>query len=183
ITKPFDIQELRLRVRNAISRVAQQHMLNAVTELPEGALVEEHLTECIFSEREWAVLVLSLSRLSEFRELYGFSASDDVLRALALMIRNTVQETGREEDFIGHLNAESFLVVTSPAAIKPMRERVESRLQQSREYFYPVRDRQKVLEGIETDHLALTSASIDSAAGPFQSVEALLAALGNVAQT
>ncbi len=183
ITKPFDIQELRLRVRNAISRVAQQSVSNPVTDLPEGPLVEERLNEIMMNDGEWAVLVLSLNRLSEFRELYGFVAADDVLRAVALMIRNAVREYGGEEDFIGHLAAESFVVITSPAAVKSVRERLESRLQQSREYFYPVRDRQKVREGIETDHLKLTSAVVESSAGPFNSTEALLGALGNVAHT
>jgi DNA-binding response OmpR family regulator len=183
ITKPFDIQELRLRVRNAISRAAQQNLTNPVTELPEGALVEERLNEHIMSEDEWAVLVLSLNRLNEFRDLYGFVAADDVLRALALMIRNAVREFGTDADFIGHLAAETFVIITGPNAIKSIRERLEARLQQSREYFYPVRDRQKIREGIETDHLRLTSASVDSSAGPFNSVDDLLGALENVAHT
>lgn len=39
ITKPFDVQELRLRVRNALKRVSQGSLTNPVTGLPEGALV------------------------------------------------------------------------------------------------------------------------------------------------
>ncbi|RPI93720.1 MAG: DNA-binding response regulator, partial [Chloroflexi bacterium] len=35
ITKPFDIQELRLRVRNAISRAIRPNVSNPVTDLPE----------------------------------------------------------------------------------------------------------------------------------------------------
>lgn len=183
ITKPFDIQELRLRVRNAINRVAQQSVSNPVTDLPEGPLVEERLNEIMMSENQWAVLVLSINRLGEFRELYGFVAADDVLRAMALMIRNAVREFGSETDFIGHLAAENFVIITSSDAVKSIRERLESRLQQSREYFYPVRDRQKVREGIATDHLKLTSAVVESSAGPFNSTEELLGALGNVAHT
>lgn len=41
ITKPFDIKELRLRVRNAINRSKTPSMLHAVTDLPEGDLVRE----------------------------------------------------------------------------------------------------------------------------------------------
>jgi DNA-binding response OmpR family regulator len=183
ITKPFDIQELRLRVRNAISRAAQQSVSNPVTDLPEGTPVIDHLSELIYREGEWAVLRLSISQLSEFRELYGFVAADDVLRAVALMIRNAVREFGKEDDFIGHLAPEEFAIITNPGAVKSIYERLEARLQQSREYFYPVRDRQKVREGIETDHLRLTSASVDSTAGPFNAVDDLLAALGNTALT
>ena len=41
ITKPFDVQELQLRVRNTLNRASREHLMNAVTDLPEGALVEE----------------------------------------------------------------------------------------------------------------------------------------------
>lgn len=44
ITKPFDIQELRLRVRNALNRVSQGTLTNPVTGLPEGTLVDEKLS-------------------------------------------------------------------------------------------------------------------------------------------
>ncbi len=43
ITKPFDVQELRLRVRNALKRVGQGSLTNPVSGLPEGPLVEERL--------------------------------------------------------------------------------------------------------------------------------------------
>ena len=38
ITKPFDVQELRLRVRNALKRVSQGSLTNPVSGLPEGPL-------------------------------------------------------------------------------------------------------------------------------------------------
>ncbi len=47
ITKPFDIQELRLRVRNALSRTRLGTVTNPVTNLPEGALLDEKLSEAL----------------------------------------------------------------------------------------------------------------------------------------
>ncbi|MAS32497.1 MAG: hypothetical protein CL610_00735 [Anaerolineaceae bacterium] len=183
ITKPFDIQELRLRVRNAINRAAQQNVSNPVTDLPEGTIVEDRLNELLTREDEWAVLLLSVGQLSAFRELYGFVAADDVLRALALMIRNAVNEFGSEDDFIGHLAAEDFVIITGPAAVQAIHDRLDARMQQSREFFYPVRDRQKVREGINTDHLQMTTASVTSGAGPFADAQAVLDALGYTART
>ncbi|MCL4253322.1 MAG: response regulator transcription factor, partial [Anaerolineae bacterium] len=53
ITKPFDIQELRLRVRNAISRVNRQALVNPVTDLPEGPMVDERLTALLDTLDKW----------------------------------------------------------------------------------------------------------------------------------
>lgn len=49
ITKPFDIQELRLRVRNSIQRSVHDMVNNPVTGFPEGILVEERLNQCLES--------------------------------------------------------------------------------------------------------------------------------------
>ncbi len=180
ITKPFDVQELRLRVRNAISRASRQSLVNPVTDLPEGELVTEQLNQLVYSDEKWAALVLSINNLGYFRELYGFVAADDVLRAVALMVRNAVREFGHEDNFIGHLGTEELVVITTPEATKNIRERLEARVQQSREYFYPVRDRQRVPDMPESALLRMSSAVLNSTDGTFETAEDLRAALGKV---
>src|SRR3990172_2713029 len=75
ITKPFDVQELRLRVRNALKRVSQGSLTNPVTGLPEGALVDEKISEVIGKDGLSALFV-SIENMDYFREAYGFVASD-----------------------------------------------------------------------------------------------------------
>ncbi len=178
ITKPFDIQELRLRVRNAISRVERQAMTNPVTDLPEGSVVEDHLNELITNQSNWAALLIAISGLGDFRELYGFVAADDVLRAVTLMIRNAVRENGNGEDYIGHLGPEDFLIITTADKVAAIRERIEARLRQSREYFYPLKDRDRAREGTaDANHLQLRSGVVDHKSGSYDSADALKTAL------
>jgi PleD family two-component response regulator len=183
ITKPFDIQELRLRVRNAINRASRQGLMNPVTDLPEGEMVDERLNSLLFSDDAWAVLLLSINSLGSFREMYGFVAADDVLRAVALMVRNAIREHGREDDFIGHLNPEEFLIITQSSSVSLIRERIESRIHQSREYFYPLRDRSKVREAMEANHLRLSSAVVEQNQGPFNTLDDLKNALQGAAKS
>lgn len=143
ITKPFDIQELRLRVRNALNRVSQGSLTNPVTGLPEGALVDEKLTEVI-SKDNTALLFISLQNMESFREAYGFVASDDVLRAISLMIGNTLREFSRTDDFLGHLDSTDFILLVPPANLNSLTEKLRSRLDQSMEYFYPLKDREQI---------------------------------------
>ncbi len=65
ITKPFDIQELRLRVRNSLRRVNRGSLTNPITGLPEGFLVDERLQACL-KEPRWGLLVLSMKNLNSF---------------------------------------------------------------------------------------------------------------------
>jgi DNA-binding response OmpR family regulator len=177
ITKPFDIQELRLRVRNAINRASRSSLINPVTDLPESDMVDEKLTTLLSNTDKWAVLQLSINSLSRFREMYGFVAADDVLRAVTLMVRNAVREYGTPEDYVGHTGPEDFVIVTNPENVSRIRERIEARVQQSREYFYPLKDRDKAREAMEANHLKLMSAVVESTAGPFTTLEDLKAAL------
>jgi len=143
ITKPFDIQELRLRVRNALNRVSQGSLTNPVTGLPEGALVDEKLSEVLGRDGA-ALLFISLENMIPFREAYGFVASDDVLRAVSLMIVNTIREFSRPEDFLGHISGTDFVLVVPPSNLAAMSEKLRMRLDQSMEYFYPIKDREQM---------------------------------------
>ncbi len=143
ITKPFDVQELRLRVRNALKRISQGSLTNPVTGLPEGALVDEKLSE-ILGRDGVAVLFVSIDNMISFREAYGFVASDDVLRAISLMIVNTMREVSRPEDFLGHLSGTDFILVLPPSNLAALSEKLRVRLDQSVEYFYPIKDREQM---------------------------------------
>jgi PleD family two-component response regulator len=153
ITKPFDLQELGLRIRNTIQRAAAPLPTNRVTDLPEGKAVDERLLDVLKDPRPWALLAFSVPSLGRFREHYGFVQADDVLRALALIIRNAVREHGREGDFVGHLGEQEFVVITRPEAHETIYNRVMQRIEQSREYFYPFKDRERLKKAEEEKHL------------------------------
>jgi DNA-binding response OmpR family regulator len=170
ITKPFDVQELRLRVRNALKRVSQGSLTNPVSGLPEGPLVEERLSEVIHKSG-WALLHIAIGNLDVFREAYGFVASDDVLRAISLMVHNTMKETGSPEDFLGHITPTDFVVAISPANLPAFEERIRSRLEQSLDYFYPIKDRERASK--REDRLAVRVAEIPSVFGRYSNVEQL----------
>jgi len=170
ITKPFDIQELRLRVRNSLRRSGQTSLNNPVTGLPEGALVDERLRECLTAS-EWALLVVSIENLGGFREAYGFVASDDVQRAVSLMVHNAMRDMGGSSDFIGHLGSTEFLLVTQVSTLPALSERIRSRLEQSLDYFYPLRDRGA--EVVSSGRLSVRMGSLTSADGRFSSVDEL----------
>jgi DNA-binding response OmpR family regulator len=170
ITKPFDVQELRLRVRNALKRVSQGSLTNPVSGLPEGPLVEERLSDVIHKSG-WALLHVSIRHLDAFREAYGFVASDDVLRAISLMIHNTMRESGSAEDFIGHISPTDFVVVVPPNNLPPFQERIKSRLEQSLDYFYPIKDRENASK--QPNRLAIHINEILSVYGRYTSVDQL----------
>jgi PleD family two-component response regulator len=175
MTKPFDIQELRLRVHNALQRMGQGSLTNPVSGLPaEGALVDERLSVALQTDG-WALLLVSLDNLNAFREDYGFVASDDVLRAFSVMIHNTMAEVGAQEDFIGHLGPAEVVMVIQSASLPVIQERLHSRLTQSLDYFYPIEDREAVTK--RPHRLGVKMIDMPFVKGRFASVEQLKAEL------
>lgn len=170
ITKPFDVQELRLRVRNALKRVSQTSLTNPVSGLPEGDLVEEKLSDAVHKSG-LSLLHISIRNLQAFRDSYGFVASDDVLRAISLMIFNTLKETGAPEDFLGHLTPSDFVVVLSPETLRSFREKIQARLEQSLDYFYPLSDRNHAAQN--SKRLSVEVYEIASVYGRYANAEQL----------
>ena len=175
ITKPFDLQELRLRVRNAINRATQLTTVNPVTELPEVAVLDERLNGLVYSEIPWALLLLSIGGLDQLREMYGFVAADEMLRAVTLMVRNTIREFGGEDDFIGHLGMEEIVILTTTDRLEGIRERLETRIRSSLTHFYRSKDLEAQSE--ETDFLCLNTGVIDYQTDQFNDAESVRQAL------
>jgi PleD family two-component response regulator len=173
ITKPFDIQELNLRVRNAIQRATVQVPVNPVTELPEANVLDEKLNELLYAETPWALLVVAISGLPRLREVSGFVAADEVLRAVTLIMRNALREFGSEDDLICHLNPEAFVAITTADRVANIRGRVETRLQMSLEHFYHPQHNGDEPE----DFLHVDCGVLDHTSGNYDDLESLKAKL------
>lgn len=178
ITKPFDIQELRLRVRNALRRAQMSTLLNPVTGLPEGMLVREQLQQ-LLHQTDWGVVMAGIRGLNKFRDKFGFVAADDVSRAVTLMIANAVQESGGSNDFVGHADSGDFIILTSSERCQKLAERCMVRLHPSIQYFYPAMERQRLYEIPESDRLTVYVAAVTSQQFQGSSIEDLFAALDN----
>lgn len=176
ITKPFDIQELRLRIRNALRRRELRTLHNPITGMPEGPLVKERLEQLI-EKPDWGLVLVSIEGLSTFREQYGFVAADDVARAVSLMIANAMKDDGATADFVGHIDAMSFLIFTSGAHCERLAAGCRNRLIPSVQYFYPAIDRDKVEKMAPEERLAVGVVSLKSEDGSFETLADLGEAL------
>lgn len=127
MTKPFDVQELLLRVRNALRLAEQRHIVNPVTNLPIGQEVEDRLRSLV-GRGEWAALYIRLKKLESFGEAHGFVASSEVLRTVSDTVNDIVAQMGGDQDFVGHLSEADFVLVTSPGRVEALQEEIMARL-------------------------------------------------------
>jgi PleD family two-component response regulator len=126
ITKPFDIEELKLRVMGAIRRSERESLTDPRSGLPAGRLIEEQLRR-IIREENWALLDVRISDFEPFRDVYGFVAGDDVLRFTAMLIGETVDEVGSSADFIGHAGGDNYIIITTNQSAAALKQKLKSR--------------------------------------------------------
>lgn len=139
ITKPFDVQELRLRVRNVLRRSSMERLSHPITGLPASSLADERLQE-LLTTSGWAVLSVGLQGLKEFAETYGFVARDDVVRAVGLMLSHVVNESGDPDAFVGHLDDVNFFVTIASDKVEGVQKALTVRLDEAMAFFYPRSD-------------------------------------------
>lgn len=142
ITKPFDIEELKLRVQRAIARAEQQSLTDPRSGLPSGRLIEEQLRR-IIRQDGWALMDIRIQNFEPFKEVYGFVAADDVLRFSAMLMSEVVDELGTINDFIGHAGGDNFIIVTTEQTAHSIAQRLEERFSQEVLSHYSFLDREQ----------------------------------------
>lgn len=126
ITKPFDIEELKLRVQRAIARAEQQSLTDPRSGLPSGRLIEEQLRRIIRQEA-WSFMDIRINHFEAFKDVYGFVAGDDVLRFTAMLLGEVVDETGTVNDFIGHAGGDNFIIISTATAGPLIHKQIQER--------------------------------------------------------
>ena len=142
ITKPFDIEELKLRVQGAIKRAERESLTDPRSGLPAGRLIEEQLRR-IIREKGWALLDARVNEFEPFKDVYGFVAGDDVLRFAAMPINEVVDEAGSTSDFIGHAGGDNFIIITSEDKASAIKTRLKERFDKEVQTHYNFIDRQQ----------------------------------------
>jgi PleD family two-component response regulator len=127
VTKPFDIEELKLRVQNAINSVARQTQIDPKSNLPTGRLIEDHLRSLMRVARPWTYVDVKVNFFEPFTEIYGFVAGDELIRFMALLLNEVVDELGTPDDYVGHPGRDNFVVVTYSTDARKIMDRLGQR--------------------------------------------------------
>jgi DNA-binding response OmpR family regulator len=139
IAKPFDVDELRLRVERSIDRATRESLHERRTGLPTGPMVDDEIERANRSNRNYHAYRLQLTGYEAFRDVYGFMSADQVIAFAARNIREAVSIHGTENDFVG-IQGDEFLVMTYAADTGPLLEQLMERFDEGARAFYSFTD-------------------------------------------
>ncbi|HEX4208426.1 MAG TPA: response regulator [Ktedonobacteraceae bacterium] len=113
IVKPFNHNELSALVHRHLSRV-QQTSLSPLTRLPGGLQLERAIDYKLRGLKPWSILYLDLDNFKAFNDAYGFLSGNDMILLVGYICQRIVYDYGNDDDFVGHVGGDDFVIVTTP---------------------------------------------------------------------
>jgi GGDEF domain-containing protein len=114
-----------------------------LTRLPGGIAIENVLNKRIESGQPLAFCVLDLDNFKAFNDRYGYANGSEVIKESARIIEYAVKKIGGENDFIGHVGGDDFVVITTPSLMREISEEVIAQFDKKIPLFYEEKDRRQ----------------------------------------
>ncbi len=111
LTKPFDLEELKLRVRNALNRSRTYRQIDARTSLPTGDLIHSTLRQ-LLTRNGWAALLVRIKEFDKQRMGSRLLQQDELLGRVAARLENVLRDIDERSPFVGYLSGGDFLLIT-----------------------------------------------------------------------
>jgi PleD family two-component response regulator len=162
ITKPFDIEELKLRVKNQIDRAERDNYTDPNSGLPSSSLIEEKLREMMREDKIWSYLDIKIANYEPFKDVYGFVAGNEVLRFMALLMGEVLDELGTPNDFVGHAGSDNFVLVTYSDRPESLTKRLVERFSTEVQQHYSFIDRERGFMMKEDERVPLMMLAVGS---------------------
>lgn len=143
ITKPFDIEELKLRVKNQIERAERDNYTDPNSGLPSSSLIEDKLRDLMREDQVWTYVDIKIVHYEAFKEVYGFVAGNEALRFMALIMGEVLDELGTPNDFVGHAGSDNFVIITYAKDAEALLERLTKRFADEVQQHYSFIDRER----------------------------------------
>ena len=118
ISKPFELDELIVRVRTVLQRAKAMRDLSPLTGLPGNFRIAQELERRTETARPYALVHADLDNFKSFNDHYGFMRGDGVIKFTAHVLLEAQAATEDPEAFIGHVGGDDFVAIVDPEAVE-----------------------------------------------------------------
>ncbi len=145
--KQDELGELSLafsEMAQRLKRLERMHLdASPLTRLPGGATIENVLKGRLNAGIPLAFCLLDMDNFKVFNDCYGYARGSEVIKATARIIEAVVAKVGTDEDFIGHIGGDDFVVITSPDRYPEISNAIIERFDKMIVDFYDPGDRDR----------------------------------------
>jgi CheY-like chemotaxis protein len=140
VAKPFDPEELLLRVQNALHRAEKNARIDLQSGLPGAFVAREYLARARHDPR-LAIIEIQLNHSVPYRQRYGQVAANQVYGYLGQLVVSLLGEHEAAESFAGYISDNHLAVVYPAEAAEGLAREVARTFNRNASRFYQDTDR------------------------------------------
>lgn len=138
LAKDFIYMTQRLRVLEEMNLDA-----SPLTGLPGNIAIENRISDLLAKGGKFSLCQIDLDNFKPFADKYGYAWGSEVIKEVADILKEYVENRSGEEIFIGHIGGDDFVVIASPPQTKNVCQKLVADFTKRTGRFYDVQDAQR----------------------------------------
>jgi diguanylate cyclase (GGDEF)-like protein len=143
VTKPFIPEELVARLRAVMTRSTTARGLSPLTGMSGNSDILREISRRLAQDERFAVLYPDIDSFKSYNDHYGFLRGDDVIKTLATIILEVLEENHSSQHFAGHVGGDDFVLLTEPSLAELIAGEITKRFDEAIPALYDVVDRDR----------------------------------------
>ncbi len=143
LTKPFNLDELKIRIEGALHRRQWDQGTHPLTHLPGSPGIEEEVRRRLGLGAPFAFAYIDIDHFKAFNDVYGYESGDRVIKEVADSLIRSAVESNARIGFPGHIGGDDFVLIAPIEAMKDMLPEIIERFDVQRLAHYRPEDRQR----------------------------------------
>ncbi|HKW60712.1 MAG TPA: response regulator [Candidatus Dormibacteraeota bacterium] len=143
VTKPFIPEELVARLRAVMTRSTTTRGLSPLTGMSGNADILREIGRRLAQRSRFAVLYPDIDAFKSYNDHYGFLRGDDVIKTLATIILEVLEEKHSAIHFAGHVGGDDFVILTEPSLAETIATEITRRFDEAIPALYDPVDRER----------------------------------------
>jgi diguanylate cyclase (GGDEF)-like protein len=143
VTKPFIPEELVARLRAVMTRSTSARELSPLTGMSGNSDILREISRRLARQERFAVLYPDIDSFKSYNDHYGFLRGDDVIKTLATIVLEVLEENFSRSHFAGHVGGDDFVVLTEPSMAESIATEITKRFDAAVPALYELEDRER----------------------------------------
>jgi GGDEF domain-containing protein len=139
-----DLARAFVNMAQRLKRLEEMYLdTSPLTRLPGGIAIENVLNKRIKAGSPIAFCLMDIDNFKAYNDNYGYAKGNDIIQATAAVINEAVAKYGSEDDFIGHIGGDDYVLITTPDLYPRICQAVIDQFDKTIPGFYNEKDRQR----------------------------------------
>jgi diguanylate cyclase (GGDEF)-like protein len=140
VLKPFDLDELKVRVEGALQRRRWDQGSHPLTRLPGSPGIEEEVRRRLETGAPFAFAYIDIDQFKAFNDAYGYESGDRMIKEVANNLVECTSSIPVGAGFPGHIGGDDFVLIAAPDYMRNILPKVMERFDAARAEHYRPED-------------------------------------------